>query len=76
MILLARCLELLSSWHQGFKFSCDSGVTQIDNEVEWGVRHQQKPVSFSSPPTAAAAAILVRLLQSVLWGRLAGPGLG
>ena len=48
----------------------------VAKKLKAGARRQQKSVGFASPPTAAAAATLVRLLQSVLRGRLAGPGLG
>ena len=51
-------------------------LSDLVYELKPGVRCQQKPVGFFSPPTAAAAATLVRLLQFVLWGRLAGLGLG
>ena len=51
-------------------------TTNYWQSLKAGVRRQQKPVGFSSPPTAAAAATPVKPTQSVLCGRLAGPGLG
>ena len=68
-ISIYKCIKFHCPWNPPYK----KGSRMV---LKAGARCQQKLVGFSSPPTAAAAATLVRLLQSVLRGRLAGPGLG